>query len=153
MALYIVQHGISLPTEVDPEKGLSPQGREQVERIAGVAENYGVRVDRIDHSGKKRARQTAEIMAASLKPRYGCQAITGIGPLDDVAAFAPCVDFAADTMIVGHLPFLQKLTTFLITGSLSPIVFKLQNGGILCLDYMNDSASVAIKWALMPEVG
>ena len=53
MALYIVQHGQSLTKELDPEKGLSNQGIETVEKIALVAQNYGVKVARIQHSGKK----------------------------------------------------------------------------------------------------
>jgi phosphohistidine phosphatase len=152
MALYIVQHGQSLTKDLDPEKGLSPQGIGEVEKIAGVAQNYGVTVTRIQHSGKKRARQTAELIAAILKPENGLQEVAGIKPLDDVAAFASRVDYSADTMVVGHLPFLERLTSFLITGQQSPIVFKLQNGGILCLDQMANSDTPAIKWALMPRV-
>jgi len=46
------------------------------------------------------------------------------------------VDYSVNTMVVGHLPFLEWLTSFLITGRQSPVVFKLQNGGILCLDHI-----------------
>ncbi len=152
MAFYIVQHGQSLAKDLDPEKGLSNQGIETVEKIARVAQQYGVKVDRIQHSGKKRARQTAELLAAILEPADGLQEITGIKPLDDVAAFAARVDYSAHTMVVGHLPFLERLTSFLITGQQSPVVFKLQNGGVLCLDQTENSDSPAIKWALMPQV-
>ncbi|MBW2678532.1 MAG: phosphohistidine phosphatase SixA [Deltaproteobacteria bacterium] len=152
MALYIVQHGLSLPKDQDPEKGLSPQGIEDVNRIARVARNYGVVVERIQHSGKKRARQTADLLAAVLKPAKGLQEIADIKPMDDVAEFAALVDFATDIMVVGHLPFLERLISFLITGKQNPILFKLQNGGILCLDRIGDSDTPAIKWALMPIV-
>jgi len=152
MAFYIVQHGQSLTRDLDSEKGLSPQGIEEVKRIAEVAQHYGVTVTRIHHSGKKRARQTAELIAAILEPVEGLQEVAGIKPLDDVAAFAPQVDYSANTMVVGHLPFLERLTSFLITGQQSPILFKLQNGGILCLDQIENSESPAIKWALMPRV-
>ncbi|RLC96587.1 MAG: phosphohistidine phosphatase SixA, partial [Chloroflexi bacterium] len=47
MAFYIVQHGQSLAKDLDPEKGLSNQGIETVEKIARVAQQYGVKVDRI----------------------------------------------------------------------------------------------------------
>ena len=152
MAFYIVQHGQSLTKDLDPEKGLSDHGIAVVEKIARVAQRYGVNVAQIQHSGKKRARQTAEHLAAILKPVLGLQEIAGIKPLDDVAAFASQVDYSADTMVVGHLPFLERLTSFLITGQQSPIVFKLQNGGILCLDQIDNSDSPAIRWALMPQV-
>ena len=153
MAFYIVQHGVNLPKDRDPEKGLAPEGIEDVRRIAEVAQNYGVKVARIVHSGKKRALQTAEILADVLKPDAGIEEIGGINPLDNVAKFAPHVDFQANTMVVGHLPFLERLTSFLITGQKEPVVFKLQNGGILCLDRIESQDIHAIKWALMPTVG
>ena len=62
------------------------------------------------------------------------------------------VDYSVNTMVVGHLPFLEWLTSFLITGRQSPVVFKLQNGGILCLDQIESLESPAIKWGLMPQV-
>jgi len=152
MPFYIVQHGMNLTKDLDPEKGLSPQGIEDVKKIAQVAQQYGVKVARIQHSGKKRARETAEILATFLMPVLGLQEVVGINPLDDVAAFASQVDYTIDTMVVGHLPFLERLISFLITGRQSPIVFKLQNGGILCIDQIENSDSPVIKWALMPRV-
>jgi len=152
MAFYIVQHGLSLPKDQDPEKGLAPEGIADVRRIAEVAQHYGVKVARIVHSGKKRALQTAEILADVLKPGAGIEKIGGINPMDEVAEFAPQVDFQANTMVVGHLPFLERLTSFLITGQQKPVVFKLQNGGILCLDQIENQDTPAIKWALMPSV-
>ena len=152
MAFYIVQHGISLTKDLDPEKGLSPQGIEEVKKIAQVAQQYGVKVEKIEHSGKKRARQTAKLLATFLMPALGLQEVVSINPLDDVTAFASQVDYTANTMVVGHLPFLERLISFLITGRQSPTVFKLQNGGILCLDQIENLDSPAIKWALMPCV-
>lgn len=153
MSFYIVQHGLSLPKDQDPEKGLALQGKEDVKRIAEVARDYGVVVDCIVHSEKRRALQTAEILADILKPAQGIREIPGIKPLDNVAEFAPQVDFQANTMVVGHLPFLERLTSYLITGQKEPVVFKLQNGGILCLDRIENQDTPVIKWALMPTVG
>ncbi|MBT4364970.1 MAG: hypothetical protein HOD17_10835 [Desulfobacteraceae bacterium] len=56
-------------------------------------------------------------------------------------------------MIVGHLPFLDRLTSFLITGSVDKSVFKFQNGGIVCLIKEPENDSWVIKWALMPDIG
>ena len=152
MALYLVQHGLSLPKDADPEKGLSTEGMQAVQRMAEVARSYGIPVSSIIHSGKKRARQTADILAAVLTPDQGVRSVTGINPLDDVAAFAAGVEFSANTMVVGHLPFLERLTSLLITGEQEPVVFKLQNGGILCLDRFERLERPAIRWALMPQV-
>ena len=84
MALYLVQHGEALAEDVDPERSLYAEGRVEVERIAEVARGYRVRVFRIEHSGKKRAVQTAEILAAALQPPGGVARRAGINPMDSV---------------------------------------------------------------------
>jgi phosphohistidine phosphatase len=152
MAIYLVQHGKSLPKEVDPEKGLSAEGLAEVRRMAEVAKGYRVMVSQILHSGKKRSLQTAEGFALALNPARGVCEIDGIDPLDDVTPFASRLDFASNQMIVGHLPFLERLVSCLITGSINTPVFKLQNGGILCLDKDPNKAAVVIKWSLMPHI-
>jgi phosphohistidine phosphatase len=53
-------------------------------------------------------------------------------------------------MLVGHLPFMERLTSFLITGSIDKPVLKFQNGGIVCMDRDPDNQYWFIKWALMP---
>lgn len=153
MALYLVQHGKSLPKDQDPRKGLSKEGASEVRRIAKVAGQYGVQVSVIVHSGKDRAAQTADILAKALKPGGGVRTMEGINPLDDVASIAAAVQISKDEMIVGHLPFLEKLIAYLITEKSAPLVFRMQNGGIVCLDYYPDSTQVVIRWALMPKIG
>jgi len=153
MALLLVQHGKSLPKDKDPAKGLSEEGISEVEHIAGIAKKYGINVSRIMHSGKKRALQTAEIFASALKPDEGIREIEGINPLDDVAVFADKIKISDNLMFVGHLPFMQRLTSYLITGSIEKPVFKFQNGGILCMDKDPEAAQAwFIKWALIPHL-
>ena len=152
MALYLVQHGEALAEDVDPERSLSPGGTADVERIAGVARGYQVRVARIEHSGKKRAAQTAEIMAAALEPPDGVASRTGVNPMDDVVRLAGQVRADADLMLVGHLPLLERLASYLITGSADVRVFRFQNGGIVCLDREEQEGGWFIKWALMPDI-
>ncbi len=53
MALYLVQHGKSLPKDVDPDQGLSDEGITESKRIADVARGYQVKVTLIKQSGKK----------------------------------------------------------------------------------------------------
>jgi len=152
MALFLVQHGKSLTKDEDPEQGLSGEGIADTERIAAVAKGYGVRPSSIAHSGKKRARQTAEIFAAALRPEKGVQERGGLNPLDDVRPLAGVLNSREDLMLVGHLPFMERLTSTLITGSDKRLVFKFQNGGIVCLDMDPDKPAWFIKWALMPKI-
>jgi phosphohistidine phosphatase len=153
MALYIVQHGKSLPKEKDPEKGLSPEGRGETERIAKVAGGYNVKVSKIIHSGKKRARETAEAIAAVLSPENGLEARSGMKPLDGVEAFEKTLNLDQNLMLVGHLPFLERLVSLLVCGNPDRTVFKLQNSGILSLDHVPDVDHPVIRWGLMPNVG
>jgi phosphohistidine phosphatase len=152
MALFLIQHGKSLPKDKDPDQSLSEEGISEVERIASDAKRYGVRVSCIKHSGKKRAQQTADIFAAALNPENGVQEYGGLNPLDDVTAVAREINSKDNIMFVGHLPFMEKLTSYLITGATDRPVFRFQNGGILCLDQEEETQTWFIKWALMPNI-
>ena len=153
MALYLIQHGKSLPKDQDPDQGLSAEGIAETQRISNAAKDYGVAVSQIRHSVKTRARQTAEIFAGALNPKQGIQEVSGIKPLDDVAEYAANIDPAEDIMLVGHLPFMQRMTAFLITESIDKPVFKFQNSGIVCLDKDPETQAWVILWALMPKIG
>ena len=154
MALYLVQHALSLPKAQDPEKGISPAGRADTERIAGVAQGYGVPVSKIIHSGKKRARETAGIFSEVLSPPQGVATAQGLGPLDDVTALAGSLkNGPEDLMLVGHLPFLERLTAMLVTGQTDKPIFRFQNSGIVCLENDPDKGGWVVAWALMPNIG
>ena len=153
MALYLVQHGKSLPKDQDPDQGLSAEGIAETERIAKLARDAGFSVSQIKHSVKTRARQTAEIFAGALNPKQGIREVSGIKPLDDVAEYAANIDPIEDIMLVGHLPFMERMTSFLITGSTDKPVFKFQNSGIVCLDKDPEAQAWVIRWALMPQIG
>ena len=152
MAVYLVQHGLSLPKDEDPERGLSEAGVADVKRIAAVAKGYEVPVASIFHSDKKRARQTAEILASALNPGSGVAETIGLNPMDDVQAFSKSLSPRNNPMFVGHLPFMEKLTAFLITRDEKRPVFQFQNGGIVCLDQYGDQGGWVIKWTLMPHI-
>ncbi|MBU0991012.1 MAG: phosphohistidine phosphatase SixA [Proteobacteria bacterium] len=152
MAIYIVQHGKCFSKDVDPERSLSEEGITTVKRIASVAGGYGVKPSVINHSGKKRALETAEIISEALSPEAGIQKISGINPMDDVRIFSEHLNVEQNEMFVGHLPFMEHLISFLIAGDIAKPVFKLQNGGILCMDKEPGNGQWFIKWGLMPEI-
>jgi phosphohistidine phosphatase len=153
MALFLVQHGKSLAKEVDPDQALSDTGIAETRNIARVAAGYNVPVNRIHHSVKTRARQTAEIFAEALHPVEGVHRIEGIKPMDDVTAIVPGLKPEDALMLVGHLPFMARLAAFLTTGRTEPPVFKFQNSGIVCLDKQADETNWQIIWTLMPHIG
>lgn len=155
MALYLVQHGISLPREEDQSKGLSTRGVEQTVRIAEVARGYKVKVGNIVHSGKKRAKQTADIIHQTLASDFTMEVLTGLNPLDDVQVFARQLHPAQNLLVVGHLPFMERLVSFLTTGSEDTRVYRFQNSGIVCLDAEGGDGKEldwSIRWTLNPDI-
>ena len=151
MSIYLVQHGRSLPKEMDPDQGLSDQGKRDVRKIAQVAKGYEVEILQIYHSGKKRAAQTAELFDMILETPGGIDEAEGLKPMDDVSVIAEKLDPETQIMVVGHLPFMERLVSHLITGDQDRPVFKFQNAGILCID-KNSEGYWYIKWALMPRI-
>ncbi|GAB6097020.1 phosphohistidine phosphatase SixA [Desulfatiferula olefinivorans] len=153
MAVYLVQHGLSLSEEQDPERGLSDTGKTETKRIGDVAKHYQITVSAIRHSGKKRARETAVIFNDILTPPDGISSQAGLNPMDDVTGFAKTIDPTQNVMYVGHLPFMERLVSYLVAGREAPPVFAFQNSGIVCLDKAPDTGAWVIRWTLMPHIG
>ena len=152
MPLYLVRHGEAHPEAADPDRSLTEAGKATARAMAKVAAAFNIPVSQVCHSGKTRARQTADIFSKYLKPSAGVTEIKAINPNDDVTKIAPELDPALNTMLVGHLPFMERLVSYLITGSPDKAIIKFQAGGIVCLDQIEKNGSWYIKWALMPKM-
>ena len=151
MRLYLVQHGDALPAEADPERSLSAKGRTDVERLAAFLQRR-VQVARIWHSGKTRARQTAELLAAAVGTGARVEARPGIDPLDPVDAFAAEVQgWEEDALVAGHQPFMGKLVTRLVRGVTEPEVVRFDPGTAACLERAVDGRWT-VQWMLRPEL-
>jgi len=150
--LYLIQHGEATTEEVDPSRPLTAKGRSDVQKIASFLKGVGARPNAILHSGKTRARQTAEIIAAQLGPDCQVREREGLAPNDPVKAFTNEISgMANDLMIVGHLPFLGKLAAMLLAGSESKNVVAFRQGGVVCLQ-RNEDQSWQVAWMVTPEL-
>ena len=110
MELYLVRHGQAAAKVDEPGRPLTEPGAEVVEQVAVFAARAGIRVDEVRHSEKLRAKQTAEILAQSLQPPRGVNAVVGLNPEDDVHAMAETLEREDGClMLVGHLPHLATL--------------------------------------------
>jgi phosphohistidine phosphatase len=148
MTLYFVQHGLALSKEVDADRPLSAEGRKEVERISSYLEKVGVTVNKICHSGKIRAMETARIFADQIGGGNMSE-LSGMGPNDDVREFAATLR-DDKTMYVGHLPQMGNLVSYLITGDESEKVVKFANGGAVCVE--EDNTGFYIEWYLKPSI-
>src|SRR5947207_394018 len=104
MRLFLVQHAEAKSEEEDPERPLTARGVDDARRVARLAaEEGGVAVTRIWHSGKTRARQTAEIWGQALGAP--AEQVEALAPLDDPSVWATrLASEEQDLMLVGHLP-------------------------------------------------
>ncbi len=153
MHLYLVQHGEAKREEEDAERPLTDRGREDITRVARFAAEHGrVPVTRILHSGKTRARQSAEILAEHLRPPEGFEAREGIAPQDDPETISRILgDSSEDLMIVGHLPHLERLAGLLLCGDAgrSPVRFTM--AGITALT-RDERGAWSVEWIVTPNV-
>jgi phosphohistidine phosphatase len=144
LCLYLVQHGEAVAESVDPNRPLSGPGRETVEQVAAWAARQGVKVDQIRHSGKLRAEQTAAIFAEKLCPHEGVSVQLGLAPNDDVRSLADAVaGQSGSVMLVGHLPFLSRLVSFLLVGDCERPLVQFRNGGIVGLARDGDNWAIS----------
>jgi phosphohistidine phosphatase len=139
--LYLVRHGDAKPKEEDPERGLTDAGRTAVARMAAWAADAGIQADEIRHSGKLRAQQTAEIFGEQLG--VPITAAPGLAPNDDVAAVAELIEREQGVvMLVGHLPFLERLAALLITGNAEARMLTLEASALAELTRTDDGWTV-----------
>ena len=135
MNLYLVQHGESRPETEDADRSLTEKGREEVSRVARAVARLGIRPNRIIHSGKTRARQTAEIMSESLKPLKGIEPQAGLSPNDPVSPWRDRLEKSTeDLMIIGHLPFLDRLSSLILSGAEDRGIIRFRYGAVVCLE-------------------
>jgi len=151
MTLYLVRHGEAKPKWQDPDRPLTDGARIDIERIALFAKNAGVKVAQIRHSGKTRTEQTAAILAQHLNPDAGSVAITGLAPNDDVETIADALYKETDNlMLVGHLPFLDRLASQLLTGNPEKSIVKFQTASFVCLE--NSGVGWRVDWMVTPQL-
>jgi phosphohistidine phosphatase len=151
MELYLVQHGEAKPESEDPERPLTDRGAETVRRMADWAARVGLKVDQIRHSGKKRAEQTAALLAERLNPAQGVAAVEGLKPNDDVRPVAEAIPTQQGSlMLVGHMPHLSRLASLLLTGDQECSVLRFQMAGIACLS--NREGKWTVNWLMPPDL-
>lgn len=151
MRLYLVQHGEALTKEADPQRPLSDAGRADISRLADFLKAAGVEISRVIHSGKRRARQTADLMAGAMALGRSAEEFSGLGPNDSPERFAEqMADWKLDTLVVGHLPFLSRLVGYLVSGKPDDVV-SFRPGSVVCLQ-LSEPEGWIIAWMLRPEL-
>lgn len=152
MKLYLVQHAKAASEQQDPQRPLTQEGRREVQKVAEFIKPMKLSVNYLWHSEKKRAIQTAELLAEAIEIKKSKMVREGLGPTDDVSILKDELDATTDDiMIVGHLPFLSKLASLLLTGRESADTVAFKNAGIAALTH-NEENQWQIDWMVTPEI-
>ena len=148
MYVYLMQHGEALSEEHAPGRPLSLTGIEQVKAVALSAYRAEIRIPVIYHSGRLRARRSAEL----LSDEVGGEVVAreGLEPKDDVETVAEWLqNQSEDLALVGHLPFLDRLAGRLVNGDPGKSVVNFRFGVLVRL-IRNDSGW-KVDWIARPS--
>ena len=150
MKVYLVHHAAALSKEQDPERHLSPLGREQADRLGARFREIGVAPLRILHSEKQWTRETAERIAARLGAED--RAVPAGYPIntdDPLEPFLAEIDKAdGDLMMCGHVHYLRRAASRLVCGDETARVFEFKpgNGTAVCLDDADGGWVITFAW-------
>lgn len=122
--LILVHHGDAVPGDLDTQRPLSARGLSSAQRLADAVRARGVTPDCVWHSGKLRARQTAEAFWRECNPLAAFSAVRGLQPADPAGMLRSAMAGEARLVLaVGHFPHLPRALSLFTTGvddSLAP---------------------------------
>lgn len=110
MLLILVHHADAVTGVVDATRPLSELGHQQAASVSSRVATRGVKPVAVWHSGKLRARETAEIYWHAVNPGAIFTAQRGLQPDDDPENLADVLGAEPeDLMLVSHYPLLPGL--------------------------------------------
>jgi phosphohistidine phosphatase len=158
LELYLIRHGIAAERgddyPDDSKRPLTGGGIARLRQEAKGLERLGVTFDQIIASPLTRTKQTADILAESMKSKPPVALIDALAPagtpsavIQELAKYAK----KARVALVGHEPNLGELAAKLI-GARSPIEFK--KGAICRIDFehLPPKGVGQLRWHLPPKV-
>lgn len=149
MQILLVQHGAALSKEVSTERPLTDEGRSDVKALATLLSEHDVTLEHAVHSGKLRARQTAEILAEAIGARLADE--EGLAPNDPVDPWLSYLEAACtDHLLVGHQPFVGRLATRLLAARVEPPCVLFSPGSALCIERVD--STWAVRWMVNPAL-
>ena len=147
--IYLVRHGDALPATEHPDRPLSSAGRAAIEQVARLAKHRNLEIAAIHHSGILRARQTAEILGEHLVPPFGVAQRSGLLPDDDPAIVKAELDSdETSVMLVGHLPYMNRLAGLLVAADPNRVVVAFAAATMVCCS--GGGGQWKIVWKLTP---
>ena len=148
--VLLVHHGHAVGPQVDAMRPLSADGRAAVARLAEEAKRRGVKPDLVWHSGKLRARQTAEAFWRACNPLATLSAVRGLLPDDPPVWIRDTLASDPRTIVLaGHMPHLPQLLHLMLRGNADAYAMDFPLNGCVALEADRDVWKEL--WRLEPE--
>ena len=150
--LYLVQHGEAMAKDQNPDRPLTERGEKDIRNLGEFLDRPAVPVETVFHSGKLRARQTADILSEHLTPGLAPEEMAGLGATDPVA---PAIDRIREQdrsiLLVSHLPLVGGIAGELVAGAEDrpPVAFT--PGTAVALEH-NGEEGWQVAWMVRPEL-
>ncbi len=152
MKLYLARHGDYTLDPIQNMDVLSEKGMNDVLAITNWLKPLNLSVASIWHSSKNRAQQTAGILAAAFTAKKAAAYHEGLEPDDDIDRVTAEIQHSDDDMVVvGHLPFMSKLTSHLLIGDENRELINFATGSLVCLSQI-DKTHWVMDWMLTPDM-
>lgn len=151
MELYLLRHADAGDpdrwTGDDAERPLSAKGRRQAARLAGHLQALDWRPDAILTSPKRRAAETAEIVASALgtAARIDGRLGSGFGE-GELAEILASRLVAGRLLLVGHDPDFSDLAS-----SLTGAALQLRKGSLIRIDLEPGGTNGVVRWLIPPD--
>jgi phosphohistidine phosphatase len=161
MNLYFMRHGIAVDRadtgqrSGDRERPLTPKGIKRMNKAAKGLVTLSLSFDRILTSPFERARQTAQIVAQTLRLEDRLEEFEQLCPdqsVQDLLSGLAAYSGEKEILLVGHEPLLSRTVSFLLSGKAGAEI-RLKKGGLCCLevDGAPPRESAVLHWALTPK--
>lgn len=148
MHLYLVHHGDAVGPDVDPQRPLSAVGRGAVDFVAAKAAARGAKPSVVWHSGKLRAKQTAEAFWRA------CNALAEFSATRDLQPDDPPLWIRdrlrgepRDILLAGHFPHLPRLHALLL-GRLEDAPYDFPLHGVIALESDDEGETWKELWRI-----
>jgi phosphohistidine phosphatase len=153
MKVLLVRHAQPQPKGREDDPTLTELGWSQIRKTSAFAAKHAdSTLHAILHSGKARARQTAEVLGEFLKPDDGVKKSNGLKPMDDPEILAKKLAKQNDNIaLVGHLPHMAKLAALLLCKSSSDSMIDFTPATIVCLN-RDDKHNWSLEWMVNPDM-
>ncbi len=152
MRLYLVQHGEAVSKEENPDRPLTGKGENDVQAVGRLLEQADAAPARVVHSGKTRARQTAEILAGATgapEPEEAEFDLDAKASTDGLAAAT--ADWHEPVMVVGHQPFMGNAVGRLTGTGEGSVALAFRPGTVVALE-RDDAGQWNLAWMVRPDV-